>query len=179
MNTPLWQQISRFFEDEYHHLVTFVRSLIDDAADRDAEDIVQDVAFHLFEKGDIGAPIEHLGSYIYQSLRNRVVDSFRRKKPVESLDAPLEEGEDMKLADIIADTANDPRVKTENDDLVKRSMTLIRQLPERDQAIIIATEMEGYSFAELAEKWNVPIGTLLARKSRSLKKIRESLLALA
>ena len=174
-DTPLWQQISRFFDTEYRSLVAFVRGLIDDATDRDAEDIVQDVAFHLFEKGDIGEPIEHLGAYIYRALRNRVVDAFRRNRAVRSLDEPVEEGEAVRLADIITDTANDPRVHAERNDLLRRTLPLIRKLPERDQALIIATEIEGYSFAELADRWKVPVGTLLARKSRSLKKIRQTL----
>ena len=174
-NTSLWPPISGFFNTEYQRLVAFVRGLIDDAADRDAEDIVQDVAFHLFEKGDISEPIEYLGAYIYRALRNRVVDTFRRNRAVRSLDEPVEEGEAVRLVDVIADTANDPRVHAERNDLLRRALPLIRELPERDQALIIATEIEGYSFAELAERWKVPVGTLLARKSRSLKKIRETL----
>ncbi|MBN1306791.1 MAG: hypothetical protein JXA18_02660, partial [Chitinispirillaceae bacterium] len=92
-----WRQLRRFFSTERRNLVAFVRGLIDDAADRDAEDIVQEVAFHLFEKGDIGEPVEHLGAYIYQALRNRVVDAFRRNRVVRSLDEPVEEGEAVRL----------------------------------------------------------------------------------
>ncbi|MBN1574983.1 MAG: sigma-70 family RNA polymerase sigma factor [Chitinispirillaceae bacterium] len=164
---------------ERRTLVAFVRGLIDDAADRDAEDIVQEVAFHFFEKGDIIEPVEHLGAYVYQALRNRVVDSYRRKRPIRSLDEPVEEGKTVRLADVVADVAGDPRVHTERSDLYRRSLLLMRKLPERDQALIIATEIEGYSFAELADRWKVPVGTLLARKSRSLKKIRETLQSFA
>ncbi len=173
--TP-WLQVRQFFQSEYQALVGFVRSLVDDAADRDAEDIVQDVAFHLFEKGDIGEPIEHLGAYIYQSLRNRVVDSFRRKKPVESLDAPVgDEQEGARLVDVLAQSAGDQGNAVENRELFGKAMELIRSLPLQEQAVIIATEIEGCTFAELSERWEVPIGTLLSQKSRSFKKIRKQL----
>jgi DNA-directed RNA polymerase specialized sigma24 family protein len=35
--------------------------------------------------------------------------------------------------------------------------------------------MEGRSFRQLSEEWGVPVGTLLARKSRALKKIKKML----
>jgi len=39
------------------------------------------------------------------------------------------------------------------------------------------TEFSGRSYRELSERWKVPIGKLLARKSRALKKIRALLSA--
>jgi len=42
----------------------------------------------------------------------------------------------------------------------------------------VATEFDGRSFRELSEEWQVPIGTLLARKSRALQKIRNKLTGL-
>jgi DNA-directed RNA polymerase specialized sigma24 family protein len=49
-------------------------------------------------------------------------------------------------------------------------------MPVRDQALLIATEIEGYSFAELSELWNVPLGTLLSQKSRALNKVKKALM---
>ncbi len=172
---PFWKRLSTFFETENQRLVRYVRGLIDDAADQDAEDIVQEVAFHLFEKGDIGRPIEHLAAYVYQALRNRVIDTFRRTKPDASLDEPLASDEQLCLADIIPDRKNDLQVKVERNDMYRRVVKMIGELPQREQAVVIATEIEGAGFAELAERWDVPIGTLLSQKSRALKKIRDAL----
>ncbi len=156
-------------------LTLFVRGLIKDTADRDAEDIIQDVVYNLFEKGDISEPIEHLGAYIYRALRNRVIDTFRKKKPDISLDEPLEEDEDMRLADVIADTRQDLTHNIEVNDMYERTMEIVRRMPVRDQALIIATEIEGYTFAELSEMWDSPVGTLLSQKSRALNKLRNTL----
>ena len=35
--------------------------------------------------------------------------------------------------------------------------------------------MNGRTFRELSEEWGVPLGTLLARKSRAIAKVREAL----
>ena len=80
---------SDFFSRERKRLVGYVRTLINDASDRDGEDIVQDVALGIFDKGDIAAPIENFSAYVYQALRNRVVDYFRRRKSTASLDEEL------------------------------------------------------------------------------------------
>jgi RNA polymerase sigma-70 factor (ECF subfamily) len=170
-----WHQIRRFFAQEREKLVVFVRGLIDDAAERDAEDIVQDVAFHLFEKGDVMEQIEHIGSYIYHALRNRVVDSYRRRRKHQSLDQPVGDGDECCLADIIEARADDLGSGLERDDLCRQALAMVRELPERERALIVLTEMEGYSFAELAEQWSVPVGTLLSRKSRQLRKIRDAM----
>jgi DNA-directed RNA polymerase specialized sigma24 family protein len=39
----------------------------------------------------------------------------------------------------------------------------------------VATELEGASYRELAEEWDEPIGTLLARKHRALRTLRKTL----
>ena len=51
----------------------------------------------------------------------------------------------------------------------------IEELPPAQRDVLVATELEGRSFKELAEKWQTPIGTLLARKHRAVKALRESL----
>jgi RNA polymerase sigma factor (sigma-70 family) len=173
--TTRWNQIKEFLANEQKQLVLFVRGLIKDAADRDAEDIIQDVVFHLFEKGDISEPIEHIGAYIYRALRNRVVDTFRKKRPDVSLDEPMFDEDEFCLADVIADTKDDLTENIEQKDLFERAMELVKKLPVREQALIIATEIEGYTFAELSELWDAPIGTLLSQKSRALLKIRNAL----
>ena len=62
-------------------LVRYVRRLIDDTAEKDGEDIVQDVALSLLARTDVLVPIESLSAYVYQSLRNRVIDSLRSRRP--------------------------------------------------------------------------------------------------
>jgi DNA-directed RNA polymerase specialized sigma24 family protein len=53
--------------------------------------------------------------------------------------------------------------------------TAMEGLTEGERAVILATELDGRPFKELAAEWQVPIGTLLARKSRGLEKIRKQL----
>jgi len=155
--------INEFFRTEYSRLVRFVRRLIDDAADRDAEDIVQDVMLGLFDKADVTAPIENLSAYIFSSLRNRVTDMFRRKRDVAS------------LATLVHESVEDATDVLEKKELREFMVKAIENLSDEQRAVVIATEFEDRSFRDLSEEWEIPIGTLLARKSRALKKIKREL----
>jgi RNA polymerase sigma factor (sigma-70 family) len=167
-----------FFSRERKRLVGYVRSLIDDAADREGEDIVQDVALGLFDNADITAPIENLSAYVYQALRNRVVDRLRRRREQNSLDAPLPGESGLVLADILSDLKYDAAGEVDRKEIMRDIEDAIDSLDEKYREIFIATELHGLTFQELSEEWEVPIGTLLARKSRAMKMLRDMLCAI-
>jgi RNA polymerase sigma-70 factor (ECF subfamily) len=169
------KKISEFFRSEYKNLVRFVRRRIDQAAGRDAEDIVQDVMVNLFDRADLTIPLENLSAYIYRSLRNRVVDIFRKGKNEVSLDAKLSLDRDLSLTELVRDVSGDTAASLEKEELYARLYEAVESLDEKDRAIIIATDFDGVSFRRLSEEWAVPMGTLLARKSRALKKIKKKL----
>ncbi len=159
-------KFSEFFQKEYFRLVRYVRRLIDDAADRDAEDIVQDVMLSIFDKADVTIPIENLAAYVYRSLRNKVIDIFRKKEDV------------LSLQDVIYDAGYDTAREVERKELMDFVFRAVDSLPVEQRAVLIATEFEGWSFRELSKEWEIPIGTLLARKSRAIKNIKEKLTGL-
>lgn len=164
-------QISEFFGREWNRLAGFVRKRLEDAADRDAADIVQDVFASLFEHADPALEIENLSAYVYRSLRNRIVDTLRKRKTHLSLDAHMEEGDDLRLADILPAPGESPL-----DDQVSRQReeafaAAFDALPERDRDLIIANEFEGRTFRELSEASGEPVGTLLSRKSRAVARL--------
>lgn len=169
------KRISEFFHREYKKLVGYVQRQVDQAADRDAEDFVQDVMVNMFDKADLTIPVENLSAYIYRSLRNRVIDYFRKRKKIVSLDAKLTGGQDLSLADLLQDVRSHTASKQEQEELYSRLYAAIDSLEKKERAVIIATDFEGDSFRRLSEAWGVPIGTLLSRKSRALRKIRKKL----
>ena len=160
-------QKKRFAElvaTEWNRLVGYVRSRIEDTAERDAEDIVQDVIEHLFEKADMTDPVADLSAYLFRSLRNRVIDLYRRKR------APAGE-----LAGEIADLRYEAEETMDREEAQEALTLAIEDLPRAQRDVLVATELEGRSFKDLAEEWQTPIGTLLARKHRAIQALRESL----
>jgi len=156
-------KLTSYLDREHKALVAYVRRRIDDASLEEAEDIVQDVAVSLFERADPTAPIQDLAAFIYRAIRNRIIDRFRRRRPTLSLD-------DVPLA-----SGDNPQKNMEKRETLELLFKAVEILSEEEKAVVLATEFDGWSFRELAEEWKIPLGTLLARKSRALQKMKKHL----
>jgi len=166
-------QAADFLSRERGRLVGVVRRWLRDAAE--AEDIVQDVALNIFDQADFTVPVANLSAYIYQALRNRMVDFFRRRRKHRSLDEPTGGNGSLTLAMMLQDMSRDTAREAEKRILLRQVYRAIDRLNPEDRAVLVATELEGRPFRELAEEWDVPLGTLLARKARALGKIRRAI----
>lgn len=163
-----------FVKKEKNNLIRYVNRFFSDTSDMDVEDIIQDVLLNIFEKSNIVIPIERLGAYIYQSLRNKIIDTFRTKKePVLSIDADIKNENEASLYDVLSDVryeaASDYEKRRMNELLYKA----LDSLKPEEKAIIISTEFENKTYRQLSEELDKPVGTLLAKKSRALDKIRK------
>lgn len=177
MSTETQQKkISEFLRIERKRLMRYAQRLIEDTAERDSEDILHDVALNLFKRADVTIPIENISAYVYQSLRNRIVDLLRKRKiNMISMESAVSDRRKLSLADLIHDYTYNPALHIENKEVRDRIFKAIAALNDKYKAIVVETEFEGRSYAEISEEWGIPVGTLLARKSRALKKIREAL----
>ena len=168
------KKIADFFSRERQRLIRSVRGWIADAAEIDGEDIVQDVALNIFDRADVSLPIDNLSAYVYRALRNRVIDLRRKKRQgIISLDSKMGQQSDLSLSDLIRDYRYNAADEFEKKEIWRLVFEAIEQLSNAQKAVIIETELEGKTFKELSAKWGVPLGTLLARKSRALQKIKK------
>ena len=175
MNKDPWQKkIAAFLGNEREKLVGYVRRFIDDTAERDGEDIVQDVILNIFNRADVTIPIENMAAYMYQALRNRIVDYLRKKRDTVSIDQEFTRTADLTLSDILPDPKADRFDEESRLEVRQNLFRALSILNDEQRAVVIETELEGRSFKALSEKWGVPVGTLLARKSRAIQKIRDS-----
>lgn len=140
----------------------------------DAEDVIADVFFNLFNRADIAGQAENLIAYVYRAIVNRIADYRRRLKPGLSLDYVEPDGE-APLAERLADPSASIERHLEREDVKERLYQAIGRLEPRQRAVWIATEIEGRTFKELSLSWNEPIGTLLSRKSRATKALQAML----
>ncbi len=167
--------LAEFFKTERISLVRYARRLIDDAADRDGEDIVQDVMLNIFNLSDVTIPVENLAAYVYRSLRNKVTDILKKRSTgTVSMDEFNEGGNS--LSDILHDKRYDIASAAEKKEIVEELYGAVDSLDEEEKSIIFLTEFESRSFREISEESGIPVGTLLSRKSRAMKKIRNKLI---
>ena len=169
------KKITEFLKNEYARMVFYVRSIIAEAADRDSEDIVQDVMIRIFEKADISHPIEDIAAYVYRSLKNSVIDILRKRNYMQSTSIYESMGS-VSLFDILHDARFEPEKIFEKKEITKRLYEAIDMLPDELKSILVLNEIEGKTFREISEETGIPSGTLIARKARALERVRNTLL---
>ena len=168
-------RIADFFRSEYRKLLGFVRRRIDDLAAREAEDFVHDVAVQLFDRADVTLPIEHLSAYVYRCLQNRIADYFRRRRPMDTFDdqgAEEDGASPFRSIDAGGHMSESEIRRMESSHDLSR---LMGDLNEDEKKLIVATEINGQTFKDLSRIWNVPVNTLLSRKSRAMAKMQKQI----
>ena len=163
-----------FIKSERQRLIRYVRSLLTDAAEMDAEDVVHDVLINILERADLPAP-DSIAAYVYRSLKNRVIDSVRTRKPTLSLDAESDEG-GGRLIDLLQDRKPNALDVLQTQQGKEELFEALETLSEMEREVIISHEFERVPFKELSKIWNVPQNTLLSHKSRAMKKLRNQFL---
>ncbi len=167
------KKLTGFFAREYQNLLSYVKRNWRGDGETEPEDILQDVALNLFTKVDLDTPIENLLAYTYRSLKNKIVDRQRRKKPLVIVNFDDKEKGENYLLNGIADDAIGQEFYEEQEEMLDSMFELIEEINPDQQEIIIRTEIEGQTFESLSKEWGIPIGTLLSRKHRAMSRLQK------
>lgn len=159
---------------EQPKLLRYVRQRLTGISAMDAEDIVADVLFNVYNRMTTDGHVENLAAYLYQSVKHKIWDRFRQAKAPLSLDA-LDRDTGFPRGGSLIDTAGDVESMIEKKEFARRLKQALLKLEPKQRAVWAATELEGYTFKELSVKWEEPIGTLLSRKSRATQALRKLL----
>lgn len=162
-----------FLAVERERLVRYVRSLLREAAEMDAEDVVHDVVIKLLERPETATPLDEWGAYVLRALRNRVIDRRRLKRPSVSLEAEAESG--VRFVDLLRDLGATPVEMLQTAEGRAALFAALEALNEMERKVIIAHEFEGLTFADLSARWQIPQNTLLSHKARGIKKLSKLL----
>jgi RNA polymerase sigma factor (sigma-70 family) len=158
-------RLTEIVRREQGRLRSFVRRRVADEGD--AEDILQDVFFALVEANWLTRPVEQAGAWLFRVARNRIIDFFRKKRPVQF----AEEG----IEDLLPSAEAGPEEAYVRSLLWEELEQALAELPEEQRAVFIAHEIDGRSFKELAAETGVSENTLLSRKRYAVLHLRERL----
>ncbi len=161
LETENRKKLTNFFGEEYRALKGYVNARIRDTANRDAEDILQDVALKLFSGADRYAPINNVAGFVYRSIRNRIIDVRRTSKntEVEEIDHEFND-----LKELLQQSSDDRPSELQIAVLKK----CLDELKAHYRDIIIAVDFEGYTYQEISQETDIPIGTLMSRRHRAI-----------
>ncbi|WP_299886354.1 RNA polymerase sigma factor [uncultured Lacinutrix sp.] len=161
MESENTKKLKDFFSREYFSLKMYVSTKISNTANRDAEDIIQDVALKLFSGADRYAPINNVAGFVYTSIKNKIIDVMRTTKKVTPVD---NDKELLDLVEVLHQTDNNYA----SDQMILVLKKCIEQLKPAYKDIIIAVDFEGYTYKEIAQETGISIGTLMSRRHRAI-----------
>ena len=175
MDSNQKSKLFEFFTAESRSLKRYVTGKLHHFSEADAEDIIGDVMLKLFTRTPPSGPLDNPAGYVYRALNNKIIDYQRTQHRTISLENCLDEDGELNLMTLLSDGAPGPEQEAERREFMRRFRSAVDTLEPKQRAVFIATEMDGKSFKELSERWDEPIGTLLSRKSRAVKTLRNLL----
>lgn len=174
-------EFGAFIKKERQRFIAFVRNLLRDASEIDPEDVLHDVLARLLGKPNLEVPLDQMTAYVFRSLRNRAVDHMRTRARHVSLDEDGEENDDgsqPKLIDLLHDANPDAVEILQSDEGKRELFKALDSLSAIERTVVIAHELEGSPFKEIASRLRMPLNTLLSHKARAMKKLAKHFHAL-
>lgn len=145
----------------------------------DAEDLVQETYLKAYRGFDGFREGTNLKAWLYRILTNTYINQYRAKKrrPDES---ELDEVEDLYLyrrlggleAAQAGRSAEDELMDWFTDAEVKEA---VESLPDQFRVAVLLADVEGFSYKEIAEILDIPIGTVMSRLHRGRKALQKKL----
>ena len=145
----------------------------------DAEDLVQETYLKAYRAFGSFAEGTNLKAWLYKILTNTFINSYRAKKRRPEV-ADVEDVEDLYLYHhLAADHAGGLGRSAEDEVLERFTDTEVKEaiesLPEAFRIAVLLVDVEGFSYKEIADITDVPIGTVMSRIHRGRKALQKAL----
>jgi len=145
----------------------------------DAEDLVQETyikgwrSFHTFQEGT------NLRAWLFRIMTNTYINKYNAKKR-KGTEVELDDVEELflykRLGSIdqsqLSSSAEDQMLELFTDDEVKSAL---ESLPEDFRIPVLLSDVDGFSYKEISEMLEIPIGTVMSRLHRGRKAMQKML----
>ncbi|MBI2933366.1 MAG: sigma-70 family RNA polymerase sigma factor [Planctomycetes bacterium] len=142
--------------------------------DATAQDLVQETALRAYRAFATYLPGSNFRAWIFRILTNTFINEYRRKiHQAHSVD--VAEADPGDAADLNPVNARDVEALTET--LGDDARRAIDRLPPDFRLVFLLATFEGFTYKELADVLDIPIGTVMSRLHRARQIVRTELLS--
>lgn len=148
---------------------------------QDAEDLVQETFLKAYRAYDQFTPGTNLKAWLFRILKNTFINEYRKRQaaPPESDFAAIEESFEGQIAPEAGGQIKNPEeeaLERAFDENVQRALDALP--PDYRMAVLLA-DIEGFSYKEVAEILEIPVGTVMSRLYRGRRMLEEAMLRYA
>jgi RNA polymerase sigma-70 factor (ECF subfamily) len=147
----------------------------------DAEDLVQETylkayrSYEQFEKGT------NLKAWLFKILKNTFINEYRRRQaaPPESDFADIEESFESHISSEARENVKNPEQEVLENVLDEDVQRALDELPPDYRMALLLADIEGFSYKEIADILEIPVGTVMSRLYRGRKLLEAAMLRYA
>ena len=168
---PFEQEALSYLDALYRTGLRMTRS------EADAEDLVQETYIRAFRFRDQFTAGTNLKAWLFRILTNTFINSYRRKA-TQPQTTELDDVEETTLHRHMTEASGEapqPEQAVLDSIVDSEVTTALEELPERFRAVVLL-DVEGFSYKEIAEMLEIPIGTVMSRLHRGRKFLQTRLL---
>jgi RNA polymerase sigma-70 factor, ECF subfamily len=131
-----------------------------------AEDVAQDAFVYAIDRIDDLRRSERFGGWLMQIVRNRSRNHVRDRKSDRHVTLD-------RIA--IRSGAASPERETERSELRERLLAALAELPKERRVVVLLHDLEGWTHREIAERLDLPQGTVRSHLHHARRAMRERL----
>jgi RNA polymerase sigma-70 factor (ECF subfamily) len=169
---PFESEALSFLDALYRTALRMTRS------EAEAEDLVQETYIRAFRFRQQFTPGTNLKAWLFRILTNTFINQYRRKaaRPeTTELDDVEESILYRHMRDVSPGSASpDPEAELIDSTLSSEVKDALEALPEKFRTTLLL-DVEGFSYKEIAEMLDIPIGTVMSRLHRGRKFLQKRL----
>jgi RNA polymerase sigma-70 factor (ECF subfamily) len=146
----------------------------------DAEDLVQETYLRAFRSLHQFRAGTNLRAWLFKILTNAFINEYR-KRSRQPRNTSLDDVEDYYLYTHLIDSGIQPS-STRPEDEVLASITdedvvrALEALSDEFREVVLLADVEGFSYREIAEIMEIPVGTVMSRLHRARRRLHTSLI---
>jgi RNA polymerase sigma-70 factor (ECF subfamily) len=143
----------------------------------DAEDLVQETYLRAFRGFGGFQEGTNLKAWLYRILTNSYINSYRKKQREPQIVESPDDADDWFLFDRLGSRNVEGSAEQEVLDRIPDAdvKAALESLPENFRMPVLLADVEGFSYKEIAEIMDTPIGTVMSRLHRGRKALEKAL----